>query len=76
VLNPVNATDNRGPWHNADRRALRHGADGPGLTLTWPFDRAPGFRWRPRYAVTDAMLGRSRASVAITREESLLTAAP
>jgi hypothetical protein len=46
------------------------------LADAWPFDRAPGYRWRPRYAVTDTMLGRSRVSVAITREESLLTAAP
>jgi lysylphosphatidylglycerol synthetase-like protein (DUF2156 family) len=75
VVNPVNVADNRGPWHS-ERRALHHAAGGPGLSLTWPFDRAPGFRWRPRYAVSDTMLGRSRASVAITREESLLTAAP
>jgi lysylphosphatidylglycerol synthetase-like protein (DUF2156 family)/UDP-2,3-diacylglucosamine pyrophosphatase LpxH len=73
VLNPISEAEDRGPWRGAERLVLHHAGDSPGLALAWPFDRAPGFRWRPRYAITDTMLGRSRASVAIAREESLLT---
>jgi lysylphosphatidylglycerol synthetase-like protein (DUF2156 family)/UDP-2,3-diacylglucosamine pyrophosphatase LpxH len=61
--------DGDGPWRRLERTVARHIGDGRGRS-----DEKYDPRWRPRYVVTDSILNRPRAGLAIARAESLFDA--
>jgi lysyl-tRNA synthetase class 2 len=60
-----------GPWRSVERRTLHHFSDTMQIESLWKFNQKYDPLWRPRYVVTDCLLNRPRAGVAIARAESV-----
>jgi lysyl-tRNA synthetase class 2 len=60
-----------GPWRTIERRTLHHYSDTMQIESLWKFNQKYDPLWRPRYVVTDAVLNRPRAGIAIARAESV-----
>jgi lysylphosphatidylglycerol synthetase-like protein (DUF2156 family)/UDP-2,3-diacylglucosamine pyrophosphatase LpxH len=63
--------DGDGPWRKVERRTLHHFSDTMQIESLWKFNEKYDPTWRPRYVVTDSLLNRPRAGLAIARAESV-----
>ena len=63
--------DGNGPWRTVERKTLHHFSDTMQIESLWKFNEKYDPRWRPRYVVTDSILNRPRAGLAIARAESV-----
>ncbi len=60
-----------GPWRSLERRTLHRFSDTMQIESLWRFNQKYDPTWRPRYVVTDSLLDRPRAGMAIARAESV-----
>jgi lysyl-tRNA synthetase class 2 len=67
----VAGEDGKGPWRRVERRTLHHFSDTMEIESRRTFNERYEPTWRPRYVVTDSMLNRPRAGLAIARAESV-----
>jgi lysylphosphatidylglycerol synthetase-like protein (DUF2156 family)/UDP-2,3-diacylglucosamine pyrophosphatase LpxH len=60
-----------GPWRKVERTTLHHFSDTMQIESLWKFNEKYDPTWRARYVVTDSLLNRPRAGLAIARAESV-----
>jgi lysyl-tRNA synthetase class 2 len=63
--------EGNGPWRTVERKTLHHFSDTMQIESLWKFNEKYDPTWRPRYVVTDSLLNRPRAGLAIARAESV-----
>jgi lysylphosphatidylglycerol synthetase-like protein (DUF2156 family) len=63
--------DGKSPWRKVERKTLHHFSDTMQIESLWKFNEKYDPAWRPRYVVTDSLLNRPRAGLAIARAESV-----